>query len=201
MPQAKRSLGLIYAVNPFGADHQSSEHDWMIEEGIASDLYMSRLALLGMPDRLGPMSLGPEKVKFAYLTEVFYSMLDSVELCQFVWGPGWTLYGPAETVELVRTVTGWDVTVDELMAVGERRLNLMRTFNAREGLDRKQDKLPKKFYKALKGEGPTAGIALTREEIESALDGYYKLAGWTNDGVPTKARLEKLDLAWAAELL
>src|SRR5512138_701476 len=52
MPQAKRSLGLIYAVNPFGADHQSSEHDWMIEEGMASDLYMQRLALLGMPDRV-----------------------------------------------------------------------------------------------------------------------------------------------------
>ena len=29
MPQVKRSLGLIYAVNPFGADHQSSEHDPM----------------------------------------------------------------------------------------------------------------------------------------------------------------------------
>jgi aldehyde:ferredoxin oxidoreductase len=201
MPQAKRSLGLVYAVNPFGADHQSSEHDWMIEDGIASDLYMGRLGLLGMEEKLPPMSLGPEKVKFAYLTEVFYSMLDSVELCQFVWGPGWTLYGPAETVELVKTVTGWDVTVDELMAVGERRLNLMRTFNAREGLDRKADKLPKKFYKALKGEGPTAGIALTHEEIESALDGYYKLAEWTVDGVPTRAKLQKLDLAWAAELL
>ncbi len=37
MPQAKRSLGVIYAVNPFGADHQSSEHDPMIEEG-AGDL-------------------------------------------------------------------------------------------------------------------------------------------------------------------
>ncbi|HIP70119.1 MAG TPA: hypothetical protein EYH05_01835 [Anaerolineae bacterium] len=29
MPQVKRSLALIYAVNPFGADHQSSEHDTM----------------------------------------------------------------------------------------------------------------------------------------------------------------------------
>ncbi len=201
MPQAKRSLGLIYAVNPFGADHQSSEHDWMIEDGIASDLYMSRLALLGMEDKLEPMSLGPEKVKFAYLTEVFYSMLDSVELCQFVWGPGWTLYGPAETAQLLQAVTGWDVTVGELMAVGERRLNLMRTFNAREGLDRKADKLPKKFYKALQGEGPTAGIALTHDEIEAALDGYYHLAEWTVDGRPTRAKLEQLDLAWAAELL
>ena len=34
MPQAKRSLGLIYAVNPFGADHQSSEHDPYYEEGV-----------------------------------------------------------------------------------------------------------------------------------------------------------------------
>ena len=201
MPQAKRSLSLIYAVNPFGADHQSSEHDWMIEEGIASDLYMSRLAQLGMEERLPPLSLGKEKVKFAYLTEVFYSMLDSVELCQFVWGPGWTLYGPQDTADMIKAVTGWDVTVDELMKVGARRLNLMRAFNALEGLDRKDDRLPKKFYKALQGEGPTAGIALSHEEVEAALDEYYKLAGWTNDGLPTKAALTDLDLAWAAALI
>lgn len=201
MPQAKRSLGLIYAVNPFGADHQSSEHDWMIEDGIASDLYMSRLALLGMPERLPAMSLGPEKVKFAYLTEAFYSMLDSLELCQFVWGPGWTLYGPQETADTVNAVTGWDVTVDELVKVGERRIHLMRVFNAREGMNRNADKLPKKFYQALKGEGPTAGMSLTHEEIESALDEYYRLAEMTPNGEPTKGKLEKLDLAWAAELI
>src|SRR5574340_430244 len=198
MPHAKRSLGLIYAVNPFGADHQSSEHDWMIEDGMATDLYMKRLALLGMPDMLPSMSLGPEKVKFAYLTEVFYSMLDTLDLCQFVWGPAWTLYGPQETADMVKAVTGWDVTIDELMQVGARRLNMMRAFNAREGFDRKQDKLPKKFFKALEGTGPTAGIALTHEEMEGALDEYYRLAGWTSTGVPTPQTLEKLDLAWLA---
>lgn len=201
MPQAKRSLGLIYAVNPFGADHQSSEHDWMIEEGMASDLYMGRLAMLGMPDKLAPLSLDAKKVKFAWLTEVFYSMLDTVELCQFVWGPGWTLYGPKETVDFVKAATGWNVTLDELMAVGMRRLNLMRTFNAREGIDRKADKLPKKFFKALGGTGPTAGIALTQEEMDSAIDEYYKLAGWTANGLPTKDSLKKLDIEWAAEFL
>jgi aldehyde:ferredoxin oxidoreductase len=201
MPQAKRSLGLIYAVNPFGADHQSSEHDWMIEDGMASDLYMNRLSLLGMPDKLEPLSLGAGKVKFAWLTEVFYSMLDTVELCQFVWGPGWTLYGPQETVDFVKAVTGWDVTLDELMVVGMRRLNLMRTFNAREGLDRKADKLPKKFFKALSGVGPSAGVALTHEEIDSAIDEYYKLAKWSANGVPTKDSLKSLDIEWAAEYL
>ena len=47
MPQAKRSLALIYAVNPFGADHQSSEHDPNIEEG-AADLYWSACRLVGL---------------------------------------------------------------------------------------------------------------------------------------------------------
>ncbi|MDL1910649.1 aldehyde:ferredoxin oxidoreductase [Chloroflexi bacterium CFX6] len=200
MPQAKRSLGLIYAVNPFGADHQSSEHDPYYEEGVA-DLNLDRLKLLGLGEPQAAYSLTEEKVRFAYRTEVFYSMLDSVELCQFVFGPAWTLYGPAETVEMIRAVTGWDVTVDELMAVGERRLNLFRTFNAREGLNRNADKLPKKFFKALKGSGPTAGVALTHEEIESALDNYYKFAGWTSDGVPTRETLEKHDIEWAAEYL
>jgi aldehyde:ferredoxin oxidoreductase len=196
MPQAKRSLGLIYAVNPFGADHQSSEHDPYYEEGVA-DLNLNRLKLIGLDSPQALYSLGTEKVRFAYLTEVFYSMLDSVELCQFVFGPAWTLYGPAETVEMIRAVTGWDVTVEELMTVGERRLNLFRTFNAREGLDRNADKLPKKFFKALKGAGPTAGIALTHEEIESAKDEYYKLAGWTDNGIPTRETMERLDIAWA----
>ncbi len=32
MPQVKRSLALIYAVNPFGADHESSDHDLTYDE-------------------------------------------------------------------------------------------------------------------------------------------------------------------------
>jgi aldehyde:ferredoxin oxidoreductase len=196
MPQAKRSLGLIYAVNAFGADHQSSEHDPYYEEGVA-DLNLNRLKLIGLDTPQPGYSLTTEKVRFAYLTQVFYSMLDSVELCQFVYGPAWTLYGPAETVAMINAVTGWNVTVDELMTVGERRLNLFRIFNAREGLDRNADKLPKKFFKALGGAGPTAGMALTHEEIESAKDEYYKLAGWTNNGIPTHQTMERLDIAWA----
>ena len=196
MPQAKRSLSLIYAVNPFGADHQSSEHDPYYEEGVA-DLNLNRLKMIGLGEPQPGYSLTAEKVRFAYLTQVFYSLLDSAELCQFVFGPAWTLYGPAETVEMIRAVTGWDITVEELMTVGERRLNLFRIFNAREGLDRKDDKLPKKFFKQLQGVGPTAGIALTHEEVDSAIDEYYKLAGWTNNGIPTPETMERLEIAWA----
>ena len=199
MPQAKRSLGLIYAVNPFGADHQSSEHDPMIEDG-AGELYMKRLARLGFDRTLPQYSLGPDKVRFALKGQQFYSFLDTAALCQFVWGPAWTLYGPDETVEFVRAATGWDdFSLDELLEVGERRLNMLRLFNAREGIDRKADRLPKKFFRALAGSGPTAGVRLAEKEIEAAKDEYYRQSGWdAKTGNPTRRTLERLGLEWAA---
>lgn len=197
MPQAKRSLGLIYAVNPFGADHQSSEHDGMVEEG-AADLYMERLALLGFTERQPFDSFGPEKVRYALKTQQFYSFLDTADMCQFVWGPAWSLLGPQEAVDVVKGVTGWtDFTVDELVEIGERRLNMLRAFNAREGIDRGADKLPAKFFKPLTGTGPTRGVALDPAAIEGALDEYFRLAGWDKaTGNPTQATLERLGLAW-----
>ena len=197
MPQAKRSLGLIYAVNPFGADHQSSEHDPMIEDGTA-ELYLERLALLGLDHVLPAGSLGPDKVRFALRTQQFYSFLDTATLCQFVWGPAWTLYGPRETVDFVRAVTGWsDFDVDELMEIGERRLNMLRAFNAREGIDRGHDRLPAKFFRPLGGTGPTAGVALVEADIEAAKDEYYRLAGWDAlTGNPTPQTLSRLGLDW-----
>lgn len=200
MPQSKRSLALIYAVNPFGADHQSSEHDPYYEVE-AAKFNTDRLAELDLKDLPAFRSLGPEKVRFAAYTEMFYSFLDSAELCQFVFGPTWTLYGPRETVEMLQAVTGWDFSLFELMKVGERRLNLMRVFNAREGFTRQDDRLPEKFYRPLVGSGPTAGIALDAQEVEQALDLYYQYMGWTPDGLPTPMKLDELSMAWAKEYL
>jgi aldehyde:ferredoxin oxidoreductase len=199
MPHAKRSLALIYAVNPFGADHQSSEHDPMIEEG-ATDLYLGRLKLMGLDHALAPRSLDAQKVRFALQGQKFYSFLDTAALCQFVWGPAWTLYGPQETVDFVRAATGWqDFTLEELLEIGERRLNMLRAFNARLGIGRPADRLPPKFYQPLGDGGPTGGVALTHEEVEGALEEYYALAGWdAKTGHPKTETLKRLGLEWAA---
>ena len=95
-------------------------------------------------------------------------------------------------------MTGWaDFSLDELMTIGERRLNMQRAFNAREGLTRADDKLPKKFFKALQGTGPTANVALTQEELSRAQDTYYELSGWDKTtGNPTAETLQRLDLSW-----
>ena len=128
-------------------------------------------------------------------------MMDTLDLCQFVYGPTWCLYGPNDTAEMVRVITGWDVSVDELMTIGKRRLNLMRTFNAREGFGRKDDQLPKRLFQSLVGTGPTSGVGLPYEEFTAALDEYYRLAGFTGDGTPRKETLVALDIGWAAEYL
>lgn len=195
MPQVKRSLGLIYAVNPFGADHQSSEHD------PGYKYYPERMAMIGLTDPQPTKVLNEEKVHFALVTEYLYSALDSYNLCQFVFGPAWHLYGPDQMVETIRAITGWDVDMDEVLTVGQRRLNLMRAFNAREGFGREEDRLPKKLYKALVG-GRSDGLFVTEEEIEQAKDWYYAEAGWdVATGAPKAETLESLSLGWVAELL
>ena len=98
--------------------------------------------------------------------------------------------------QTVQAVTGWDVTIEELLQVGERRLNMLRAFNAREGLTRADDKLPKKMAKALKG-GRSDGFNYTPEELEKAKDIYYDLAGWdVATGTPTPEKLTDIGLGW-----
>jgi aldehyde:ferredoxin oxidoreductase len=38
-------------------------------------------------------------------------------------------------------------------------------------------------------------------EFEAALDTYYGIMGWTNDGIPTRAKLAELSIEWAGEYL
>jgi aldehyde:ferredoxin oxidoreductase len=196
MPQVKRSLALIYAVNPFGADHQSSEHDPSWKP------YAERMAEIGVTDPPeSTKTLNEAKVRYALRTQYAYSCLDSVNICQFVFGPAWHLYAMDQLAAAVRSITGWEVSVDELMRVGERRLNLLRAFNAREGIGRAADVLPKKMQQALVG-GKSDGLVVSTDEVEQAKDWYYAMAGWdVATGRPTRAKLEELELGWVADLL
>lgn len=194
MPQVKPSLGLIYAVNPFGADHQSSEHDG----GYA--WYPDRMAELDLLDPDAAEGLNAEMVRYALYTEWLYSCLDTLTVCQFVFGPAWQLYGPSQLVDGVRAATGWDVSLWELMKVGERRLNLLRAFNAREGAGAESDTLPPKLEIPLHG-GESDGESVAPEDLEEAKSLYYQMAGWDENGRPTRARLEELALGWVADEL
>jgi aldehyde:ferredoxin oxidoreductase len=139
-------------------------------------------------------------VRYALYTHRLTSGVDSVCLCWFVFGGAWQLYGPSQIVEAVRAATSWNVSLWELMKVGERRLNLLRAFNAREGAGAEADTLPPKLLIPLQG-GVSDGMAVAAGEVEAAKALYYQMAGWDEDGRPTRAKLEELALGWVADEL
>ncbi|MDH7487422.1 MAG: aldehyde ferredoxin oxidoreductase family protein [Anaerolineae bacterium] len=197
VPQVKRTLALMYAVNPFGADHQSNAHDGDYASG------GERMAQLGLLDPQPPLSLNAEMVRYTLLTQHFRSALDSLTICHFCFGlGGWELYGPEQLLQAIRAVTGWEVSLYEVMKLGERRVNLMRAFNAREGIGREADTLPAKFHDVpLKG-GASDGYYIDRQEWQRALEIYYTMAGWDLEtGYPTRAKLEELGIGWVADEL
>jgi len=196
MVQMKPNLAINYAVNPFGADHQSSEHDpaLMAPEDDQNWLWPNMLANFEKCEAYG--ILDDNKAKFAFETQKFYSMLDTLCLCQFAWGPAWQLYGPEELVEFCKYGAGWDATIAELQEIGERRINMMKLFNAKLGFGRAEDALPKKaFLPIYYGEGEVAQIS--KDAFEKGLDQYYTLAGWDKEtGIPTPETVKRLGLDW-----
>ena len=119
-------------------------------------------------------------------------------------------FGPAprsfiqvdEVVSIVRSATGWDVDVDELLTIGERSNNLTRVFNVREGFRRADDTLPKRLFSPIEGEGALAGVAYPEDKFTQALTELYRLKGWDQEtGIPTRQRLEELQIGWAADFI
>ena len=61
--------------------------------------------------------------------------------------------------------------------MGERRTNLMRAYNAREGFSKEDDTLPGRMFEPLEL-GPSKGQAVDKMEFERAKEEYYEMAGW-----------------------
>jgi aldehyde:ferredoxin oxidoreductase len=195
MPQVKRAMAILYAVNPGGADHTIYEHD----PAYAGN-YPETMAELGLLDPQPANVLNPEKVRYAVYSQRLISTLDALCICKFVFGPAWQLFSTSQLVEAVAAITGWKVSLWELMKLGERRINLLRAFNAREGAGIEEDTLPRKIQIPLEG-GATDGVAVTQQEFESARALYYQMNGWDERGRPTGAKLHELALGWVADLL
>jgi aldehyde:ferredoxin oxidoreductase len=176
-PRWKQCVGLGYGVSPTGADHLQAQHDPLFEK----EEYVKQALPLGA--KIFPsMDLSAEKIRFWANLQKWFSLANCLDLCLFTLSPGrvWKMsYIPA----MVSAVTGWEVSLDELLVVGERGITMARLYNVREGFSKKDDFLPERFYD---------GIG--REKYEGALAEYYKLMGWDSKGIPSPARLRKLGI-------
>jgi aldehyde:ferredoxin oxidoreductase len=135
-----------------------------------------------------------DKPDFAVRSQHFTAVGDSLVLCRFTSERGFGLFVGEPYAAMVRAVTGWDVTAEELERIGERIVNLERLFNVREGVRRRHDTLPWKVMHEPIPDGPSAGMYCPPAELAGMLDEYYRIRGWDAEGVPGRERLAALGL-------
>jgi aldehyde:ferredoxin oxidoreductase len=184
-------VGLLYAVGNAGAKHLEAEHDTAFERKNA-------IPELGIIEPINRLYLKGQ-VRRIVVTQELWSLVDSLILCKFL-APIRAI-SMQEMVEMMNLATGHQYSIQELLRVGERAINIGRAFNVREGFGRKDDYVPHRLYEPLEG-GASAGAVFTKEEFEEGLNNYYRLRGWDIDtGIPTKDRLLDLGLRDVAENL
>ena len=182
-PRIKAMLGQGYAVNPNGPIYTTVEHDTDFDFS-APELFMRKATPLTVFHRLDSHYIGPEKVRMFSLLQPAFSMLDAVGACIFAFSPV-RYFDFSDLVGIINAITGWETSLFELYKVGERRTNMFRMFNVREGFAPDDDRLPERYFHPIE-KGPKKGFKLNKTEFEKAKNLYYRMAGWDNrSGCPT----------------
>ena len=94
--------------------------------------------------------------------------------------------------EVIEAATGLKMKPSEVRLAGARIVNVERAFNAREGITRRDDRLPRRFLEEPLEHGASRGTVFDQEPM---LDEYYAERGWDQEtGNPTPETLKRLGL-------
>ncbi len=96
-------------------------------------------------------------------------------------------------LEFVKAVTGWDMSVSEVLETGARIQTLRQLFNVREGITPSNFRLPDRMVGIPpKSEGPLKGITI---DIDTLTREYREAMEWDpKTGKPSEACLTRLEL-------
>lgn len=187
-PRAQKSMGLAAVTAARGADHLYAFP--VLDEVGFDDEIKRRFGEEYLPEiaeRLNPKHKG-FMVKEC---EDYMVVVESLGLCKYGTQIPPEFYYD-DVALAVKIHNGLDFSVDELKLIGERIVNLNRLFNARCGITRKDDALPKRLTDDAAPEGPSKGEIV---ELKQMLDDYYSLRGWDLEtGLPLPDTLERLSL-------
>ncbi|RLI43066.1 hypothetical protein DRO69_09670 [Candidatus Bathyarchaeota archaeon] len=88
-----------------------------------------------------------------------------------------------------------EIKKDRLLSIANNVNNLIRQLNLREGLNRKDDTLPKRFFDEGLRTGNSKGETVQKQEFEKMLNKYYKLRGWNKEGKLKSTRFT-FNISW-----
>ena len=172
------------AVASRGSDHLRSRPTWEAY-GLSEDQLK---AIYG-----GFVSANPRscegKGRVIWWWETYLSLFDALGLCKLIafhCRPG--LLDFQFFSELIQHSTGLNLTPEEIFEVGERIVTLERMFIVREGIRRKDDSPPQRYFESLND------LRLDREKFEQMLDEYYQLRGFDKEGKPLEETIKRLGL-------
>jgi aldehyde:ferredoxin oxidoreductase len=151
-------------------------------------------------DKVDRFSLDESRGQLVVDGEDDYTIIDSLVICKF----SRRIYSSnkEKVADLWYWVTGERLDYAELLKRGRKIYTLGKCFNARHGLDRKDDYLPDRAYEDVLNDEFNKNVVVKRKEWDAALDGYYKARGWdVKTGIPKKETLKALGLNDAAEEL
>jgi aldehyde:ferredoxin oxidoreductase len=176
-PRGIQGMALAFATSTRGACH------------LRATMYVPEL-FQGVLDRFTVKGKAPTLKDLHQL----FTLYDSMVLCKFgarnAFANSWD-----NMVMLCNAATGFGYTVDDIKKVGARGWTVERMFNLREGLSRKDDTLPERLFTLPIPEGPSKGAVINKADFEKELEEYYKLWGWSSDGVPTRESLAALGIS------
>jgi aldehyde:ferredoxin oxidoreductase len=186
-PRGLKGYGLGYAVASRGGDHLRSEPFLEL-----SDDPQKGIEMFGEPE--ASMRLGVKgKGKLVRYFEDWCAVIDSLEVCKNL-AENMELLPLKRAARLMKVVTGFDFNERDLAQVGERIVNLERVYLVREGITRKDDRLPERFTKEPLPDGASKGSVF---EMEPMLEEYYRARGWSTNGIPLPQHLRRIGLDYA----
>jgi aldehyde:ferredoxin oxidoreductase len=156
-PRALQTMALGFAVGARGADHNRSG---------AYDVDFS--------DKVDRRHATLDSVRHAIETEDRAALMDSLILCKFLRRVFSDFCD--EAAGMLRAVTGWDVTADELRDTARRIVATKRQVNLLAGWTPAEDTLPERFLDTPLPNDPAA--TLSRERLQELVTEYHRQRGW-----------------------
>lgn len=170
-PRGLQTMALGLAVATRGADHNRSG-------AYEADFSASS----------NRFEVNADSASRAMETEDRAAVIDSMILCKFLRGVFEDFY--AESATMVSAVTGWEIGAGEMRQAAKRIVALKKLFNIREGWSFFEDTLPERFFQESAG----GKAVLSKSSLESAIQEYYRLRGWSPMGMVPDSQLKELGL-------
>jgi aldehyde:ferredoxin oxidoreductase len=131
-PRAIQGIGVTYATTPMGADHTAGY-------AIATNILKNG----GFVDPLKPEG----QVELSRNLQIATAAIDSTGMCLFI---AFAVLDQPETfqalIDLLNAFYGWNLTGDDVTALGKKVLKMERDFNTKAGFTKEADRLPRFFY-------------------------------------------------------